>query len=64
MLLSMRNPRNETGRASSHAPDSFFEAAKRRERDIASGVFFSRVSTVTETWGNPMHSDGRKQDQT
>ena len=51
VLLSMRSPRDETGRAFSHAPDSFDEAAKRREQDTASGASFNRVSAVAETLG-------------
>ena len=51
VLLSMRNPRDETGRASSHAPDSFVEAAKRQEQETASGACFNRVSAVAETLG-------------
>ena len=49
MLLSMRSPRDETGGAFSHAPDSFVETAKRQERDTASGACFRRVSAVAET---------------
>ena len=51
VLLSMRNPRDVTGRAFSHAPDSFVVAAKRRERDTASGASFSSVSAMAETLG-------------
>ena len=51
VLLSMRNPRDETGRASSHASDSFVEAAKRLEWDPTSGACLSRVSAVAETLG-------------
>ena len=42
----MHRPSDEIGRAFSHAPDSFAEAAKRRERVTASGSCFSRVSAV------------------
>ena len=64
VLLSMRSPRDETGRAFSHAPDSFVEAAKRRERDTASGACFRRVLAMAETFGVSQANDGGKQDQT
>ena len=51
----------QTGHPAMH--QTFVEAAKRRERDTASGACFSGVSAVAQTLGCPRPSDGGKQEQ-
>ena len=49
--LSMRKPNDDTGRACSHAPDSFVPAASRRARAGASGADSRRFLYANDTRG-------------
>ena len=50
-LLSMRSPNADTGRAWSHAPDSFLQAARRRAHAGASGAAAWIALKVASTRG-------------
>ena len=57
-VVSMRNPRDETGRAFSHVPDSFIEAAKRPSGPPAELFGKERIACVTSSPEMVRSADG------